>query len=283
TSTKQLYSSTTSNKILFVRTQGWDGSVYQNKEIYSINSNGSGESAITNSSYDYETNPAWSPNKTKIAFVSDKDGNSEIYVKDLISGVLTRLTNNPAIDRNPTWSPDGTKIAFDTNRDGNYEIYVMNSDGSSQINFVNRPTTQDRSPNWSPNGLEIVFSSYSSNSFSSNIYKKSLSGTTVNSLTTDSSNNDNPKYSPDGTKIIFTKSSTGDIYTMNANGSSQTNLTSTSGTSEIEPAWSPDGTEIIYVTGTNFNQLWIMNTNGSNKHSILSDSYEIRSPAWASQ
>ncbi len=74
---------------------------------------------------------AWSPDGTKIAFTSDRDGNFEIYVMNADGRNPTRLTSDPATDNFPAWSPDGTKIAFDSRRDGNFEIYVMNADGTN--------------------------------------------------------------------------------------------------------------------------------------------------------
>ena len=65
-----------------------------------------------------------------IAFVSDRDGNQEIYVMNADGSGLTSLTNNAADDYDPAWSPDGRQIAFYSDRDGNWEIYLMNADGS---------------------------------------------------------------------------------------------------------------------------------------------------------
>ena len=76
----------------------------------------------------------------KIAFISNRDGNDEIYVMNADGSNQTRLTNNPAMIR-PSFSPDGSKIAFVSNRDGNYEIYVMNADGSNQTRLTNNPAT----------------------------------------------------------------------------------------------------------------------------------------------
>ena len=73
---------------------------------------------------------AQAPEKAQIAFISDRDGNFEIYVVDA-GGIKEplRLTNNPGSDRSPSWSPDGGKIVFHSDRHGNYEIYVMHADG----------------------------------------------------------------------------------------------------------------------------------------------------------
>ncbi|MFP6642604.1 MAG: protein kinase, partial [Candidatus Latescibacterota bacterium] len=66
-----------------------------------------------------------SPDGSKIAFVSDRDGNHEIYVMDSDGSNQTRLTSNYASDYDPSWSPDGSKIAFGSDRDGFGDIYVM--------------------------------------------------------------------------------------------------------------------------------------------------------------
>jgi len=85
----------------------------------------------------------------EIAFVSDRDGDGEIYVMGADGSNQTRLTNNPATDWTPSWSPDGSKIALESDRDGNFEIYVMDADGSNQTRLTNNPAT-DWMPSWSP-------------------------------------------------------------------------------------------------------------------------------------
>ena len=74
---------------------------------------------------------AWSDDGRKIAFMTERDGNAEIYLMNADGSAQTRLPTDPAFDADPTLSPDGTRVAFNSTRDGNTEIYVMGLDGSA--------------------------------------------------------------------------------------------------------------------------------------------------------
>lgn len=76
--------------------------------------------------------PAWSPEGNGLAFVSDREGNEEIYLISPDGTGIVNLTNNPGNDFNPVWSPSGRYIAFLSTRDGLFSLYVMNADGSNQ-------------------------------------------------------------------------------------------------------------------------------------------------------
>ncbi len=100
----------------------------------------------------------------EIAFVSDRDGNEEIYKMNPDGSGLTRLTYNEAIDRHPVWSPDGKTIAFTSQRDGASAIYLMSTDGSNQ-----RRLTWGWDPYWSPDGQIIAFHTHNDQYIGTNI------------------------------------------------------------------------------------------------------------------
>jgi hypothetical protein len=95
-----------------------------------MNPDGSGVFNLTNDGSD--TAPAASRDAQKIAFMSARDGNWEIYRINVDGSELTRLTENRAADGLPAWSPDGLSIAFASDREGQWAIWVMNADGSNQ-------------------------------------------------------------------------------------------------------------------------------------------------------
>ncbi len=160
----------------------------------------------------------------KILFVSDRDGNREIYSVNTDGTNPIRLTNHPAADEMPCLSPDWKKIAFMSDRDGNREIYVMNADGTNPVNLTNHPEW-DMSPCWSPDGRKIAFDSPRDGN--RGICVMNADGTNPVRLTKHLSPERSPFWSPDGKKIAFVSSRDGnwDIYVMNADGTDPVNLT----------------------------------------------------------
>src|SRR2546430_2609261 len=173
----------------------------------------------------------------KIAFMSFRDGNWEIYLMHADGTGLVNLTNNPAQDEWPAWSPDGSRIAFITTRDGNPEIYAVNADGSGSTRITSNPW-QYFTPVWSPDGTKIAFSGYDG---SSQIYVVNADGSNVTRLTSIGSAS-SPVWSPDGSKIAFASNGDGhgEVYLINADGSGVRNLTNNPA-SDFGPAWRPRG------------------------------------------
>jgi TolB protein len=118
-----------------------------NIQICAIEISGTDESCLTAISNNFT--PAWSPDGQQIAFVSDRDGNQEIYMMGADGKTQERLTDNSAFDGMPSWSPNGQQIAFISERDGNPEIYVMYADGSG-IQRLTMSEGRDIDAVWQP-------------------------------------------------------------------------------------------------------------------------------------
>jgi TolB protein len=227
---------------------------------------------------------AWSPDGTKIAFASMRDGDLEIYVINADGTGLTNLTNAPtASDDSPTWSPDGTQIAFASVRGGvAREIYVMDSDGGNQVRLTNNPGSLDDRPSWSPDGATIAFETLRDGDLE--IYLIDADGTDPRNVSNNPGWPDSdPDWSPDGTKLVFVSERDGnaEIYVMDADGSSQTNVTNSPTTSDVEPSFSPSGTRVAY--GTNLVggfEVFVIAIDGSGINNLTRSAAADGNPAW---
>jgi dipeptidyl aminopeptidase/acylaminoacyl peptidase len=186
-----------------------------------------------------EGRPSWAPDAKRIAFASDRNGNSDVYVAELPStATAANLTqSSPAVDRNPRWSPNGESIAFESNRDGNFEIYVMHSDGSEPVN-VSRSPADERLGDWSPNSTQLVFTS--NRNGDANIYVLDLAFGTVRQITSDPGADTRPAWSPDGMRIAFSSDRDGDndIFLVNPDGTNETRVTSNA-SEDLVQDWQP--------------------------------------------
>jgi hypothetical protein len=186
--------------------------------------------------------PALSPGGQTVAFVSNRDGNLEIYSMNIDGSDLRNLTNNPAEDRKPAWSPDSERIVFVSKREGGQsDIYVMNKDGTN----VDRLTTDeaiDTSPAWSPDGKEIAFVSTRGEGGRSQIYVMDADGGNPRNLTNSGLDEDFPAWSPDSNWLAFTRytgeNNKTEVFVMTIAGDHVTNLTNHND-DDWAPIWIP--------------------------------------------
>ncbi len=195
--------------------------------------------------------PAWSPDGQHIAFLSNRDGNTEVYVMDADGNEPTNLTQNDGDDWTPAWSSDGQHIAFLSNRDGNTEVYVMDADGRDPINLTQNDGS-DENPVWSADGQLIVFDS--NRGGSTEVYVMDADGTNQTNLTYQFSGEWSPIWSPAGDRIAFLSNRDGntEVYVMDADGTNQTNLTQNPG-DDWAPVWSADGQRIAFASNRDGN------------------------------
>ncbi len=244
----------------------------------------------------------------RIAFVSHREGNPEIYVMDADGGNQRRLTNNPDKDYSPSWSPDGKRIIFMSNRDGHthlihgwstYEIYVMDADGSNPQNLTN-DRNDDRDPAWSPDGKRIAFVSNrdgfknAERVITHEIYVMDADGGNPQNLTNDLNNDSSPSWSPDGKRIVFSSARDGhfenefgitdEIYVMDADGGNPQRLTENP-KNDWSPSWSPDGKRIAFSSDrkgdlVNF-EIYVMDADGENEQRLTENRVDDSSPSWS--
>jgi hypothetical protein len=211
-----------------------------------------------------------------IAFASDRDGDSEIYVVRTDGTGLRKLTRNRAGDAQPVWSPDRRRIAFVSDRDGDEDLYVMRADGSD-VRRITRNAAGDFLPAWSPGGRRLAFTSTLQGSL--DVYTIRADGRHRRRLTYSPAIDYGPAWSPDGSRIAFASNRRGgegnqEIFVMNADGSDKRRLTFTGGSFEFPmddtfPSWSPDGATIVFSSSREVSEdLWVMDADGENQHAL---------------
>jgi TolB protein len=168
--------------------------------------------------------PAWSPDGSKLAFTSNRDGNPEIYVMNKDGSGLRRMTNNPAIDVTPTWSPTGNQLAWVSDRTGNPKIYIMNADGTGQRTLVG-DSYCDR-PTWSREPFnEIAYAWRNGPGYDIKVY--SFATGEAKRITDGIGSNESPAFAPNGRHIAFTSTRNGkaQLFTVDRDGQNLRQIT----------------------------------------------------------
>ena len=188
----------------------------------------------------------------RIVFVSNRDGDRDIYSMDVNGDNLVQLTDHPASDWFPACSPDGRRIAFISERGLTSDLYVMDSEGNNVTRLTHDNFFEARA-SWSPDGTRIAFSAFRFDVGNSEIYVMDADGNNPINLTKHKWHDVVPSWSPDGSKIVFTSYRGGGfndprhIFVMNADGTGRRNLTGDTGlTTNKFPTWSPDGRKIAF-------------------------------------
>jgi TolB protein len=242
-------------------------------ELFVMNADGTNYQKLAESEAD-DITPVWSPDGRRIAFVSQRDGNREVYLvsADSLTGAGSigplNITQHPAEDWAPAWSPDGQQIAFSSNRQGNWEIFIVNADGSG-LKQITNDGAGNLSPVWSPDGQAMAYASKRDGDWE--IYtmpgpdaQEQLTGE-QRRLTFSRGNDLSPLFSPQGDRIAFESNREGnvEIYVMNPDGSNQQNLSNLPYADDHGPVWSPDGRRLVFYSNRDGNwDLFVMNAAG---------------------
>lgn len=204
----------------------------------------------------------------RIVFVSDRDGDEEIYRMNADGSAQTRLTTSPGTDNCPAWSPDGDQIAFRSDRTGASEIFVMTADGSD----LQQLTTDggNTCPDWAPDGARIVYASASEDG--SRIRIQEVDGGGVTDLT-GGSRDLSPSWSPDGDHVAFTRerNDNWDVYVVAADGGNPVRLSSDPA-DDRNPFWGPNSDRVLFSSERGFttgaSEFWAVRPDGSDLEQV---------------
>ncbi len=184
----------------------------------------------------------------QIVYMSDTDGDQEIYLLDPESGKSSRLTNNSTADEEPRWSHDGQQIAYVSRETGDKEINVIDKDGNQLSRLTNNPGL-DASPRWSPAEKKLAYVSeiQEEGKDFTEIYSIAVEDREISQVTFEGAAEELGDWSPDGEWIVFyNQEPVADrgLWLRNPEGVNLLRLTEGEDT---QPCWSPDGKYIAFV------------------------------------
>lgn len=217
---------------------------------------------------------------SKIIFVSNRDGNDELYMMDYDGNNQTRLTFNRIKDYMPAWSADGREIAYTSYRNGKAGLYILNPYEGTRVEVHSLGT--NFSPDFSPNGRRLAFCSTVEEG-NSEIYVATSEGKNIRKLTFNKAIDTAPSWSPTNREIAFTsdRGGTPQIYIMDAEGSNVRRV-SFGGNYHDGPAWSPTGDRIAYVSRVDqIFDIYVLNLQTNQIIKLTESLARNESPCWS--
>ena len=222
--------------------------------------------------------PSWSPDGSKVAYVSFEAKKPVVYVQNVLTGQRAVVANFKGSNSAPSWSPDGNRLALALSRDGLTQVYLINADGTN-VQRLTKTSGIDTEPQFSADGQTIYFTS--DRSGGPQIYKMSVNGGQAQRVTFSGSYNISPRISPDGKSLAYISRREGDfqLFVMDLASGQELKLSDTA--KDESPSFAPNSKYIMYATESGRRgSLAVVSIDGKVKHKLTTQAGDIREPTW---
>jgi TolB protein len=221
--------------------------------------------------------PAWSPDGTRLAYVSFEDKKPVIYVQNLADGKRRAVARFRGSNSAPAWSPDGRTLAVALSKDETSQIYLLDVDTGVASRFT-RGGALDTEPVFSPDGRWLYFTS--NRGGSPQIYKAALTDGRASRVTFDGSYNVSPALSPDGRTLAFVHRRENRFHIAALELASGQVRVLTDTVNDESPSFAPNGRQILYATLINGRGVLATVSVDGKIRQRLSQSGDLREPTW---
>ena len=247
------------------------------KRLAIMDSDGANHRFITNGQ-SLALSPRYSPDYSRIVYLSYQNGYPRIYVYDIGTGQQTLVTQNEATTIAPRWSPDGRYILYSMASAGSTDIYRVPATGGRSERLTDSPGL-DVGGSYSPDGSQIVFES--DRSGTQQIYVMNADGSNQRRISFFGGRAATPEWSPRGDLIAFTHIA-GDlrVAVMDPSGRNMRHLTNS--WQDEAPTWAPNGRIIQFfrtARGSGESSIWQVDVTGRNERR-LNTPVGASDPAW---
>jgi len=266
------------------------------RDVLVARPDGTERTVVAGSSSD-DFNPVWSPDRTRVAFLSDRGGNIDIYIAQADGSSVMQVTKTGVDESQPTWSPDGDRMAYlSADENGSPHIFWVLLDDLIPNGLVFR-SDGEIDPAWSPDGKFIAFSKVSNEPgpdgglLPVGLFLRNPNG--VNEFQLSQSPDSAPAWSPNGKMLAFVSTKDDDpsddvidseiyVVTVGPDGPvGQPRRVTDNPARDFAPQWSPNGKRIVFISDRNGGRdIFTVNEEGEELDSLTLNDVEEIAVSW---